>query len=81
MFRGAGLRLDFAASFPAALAAGAHGAALAEEIEALSNGRLLLLGLGERDDGLPRLDATVERADPGRAIPDDLASYAERRIA
>ena len=56
-------------------------AELARAVEDRSGGRVVLAGLVERGDGLPRLDASVERADPARATSGELASYARRRIA
>ena len=55
--------------------------ALAAEIERRSGGRVALAGLVDRGDGLPRLDATIQRADQALAVREDLAGYVRRNIA
>ena len=55
--------------------------ALVDAVERESAGRLVLCGLINRDDGLPRIEASIHRVDPTRAVPEDLASYARRDIA
>ena len=55
--------------------------ALAADVEDRTGGRVVLTGLRDRGDGLPRLDATIQRADQALAVREDLAGYVRRNIA
>lgn len=55
--------------------------ALPADVEDRTGGRMVLAGLRDRGDGLPRLEATIQRADQALAMREDLAGYVRRNIA